>query len=77
MVSLLTLQALIVIKWCLRAVKNPGALHFLNRVALRPTSNNMVLESRKESRGNITISLLMNITMNQLGGASVIAKFHS
>ena len=27
--------------------------------------------------GNITISLLMNITMNQLGGASVIAKFHS
>ena len=29
------------------------------------------------SYGNITISLLMNITMNQLGGASVIAKFHS
>ena len=30
-----------------------------------------------EVKGNITISLSMNITMNQLGGASVIAKFHS
>ena len=29
-----------------------------------------------DPHGNITISLLMNITMNQLGGASVIAKFH-
>ena len=27
--------------------------------------------------GSMIISLLMNITMNQLGGASVIAKFHS
>ena len=27
--------------------------------------------------GKMIISLSMNITMNQLGGASVIAKFHS
>ena len=27
--------------------------------------------------GKMIISLLMNITMNQLGGASVIAIFHS
>ena len=27
--------------------------------------------------GEMIISLSMNITMNQLGGASVIAKFHS
>ena len=35
------------------------------------------ISSLKLEEGNITISLLMNITMNQLGGASVIAKFHS
>ena len=29
------------------------------------------------SIGKMIISLLMNITMNQLGGASVIAIFHS
>ena len=27
--------------------------------------------------GKMIISLSMNITMNQLGGASIIAKFHS
>ena len=27
--------------------------------------------------GSMIISLLMNITMNKVGGASVIAKFHS
>ena len=27
--------------------------------------------------GKMIISLSLNITMNQLGGASVIAKFHS
>ena len=29
------------------------------------------------SNGNITISLFMNINLGHLGGASVIAKFHS
>ena len=32
-------------------------------------------EVHNENIGNITISLFMNITMNQLGGASVIAIF--
>ena len=35
------------------------------------------LRSANGNNYNITLSLLMNITMNQLGGASVIAKFHS
>ena len=32
---------------------------------------------RHQNRGKMIISLSLNITMNQLGGASVIAKFHS
>ena len=35
------------------------------------------LHDLSHEKGNITISLSMNITMNQLGGASIIAKFHS
>ena len=40
-----------------------------------PTVPPVVFET--STAGKMIISLSMNITMNQLGGASVIAKFHS
>ena len=48
----------------------------MTRTVLANTTNGE-FSGKDEAYGNITISLLMNITMNQLGGASVIAKFHS
>ena len=42
-----------------------------------PPSERVVLFSLAVVFGKMIISLSMNITMNQLGGASLIAKFHS
>ena len=50
---------------------SPDELAIFDRLQFRD------INSLKTSLGKMIISLLMNITMNQLGGASVIAKFHS
>ena len=48
-----------------------------NEFQRKRNDRDLLGRSKVNTLGKMIISLSLNITMNQVGGASVIAKFHS